>query len=213
VRGHESATAVARWNEGVLLPSSRIILASGSPRRESLLRQLGLVFEVVVADIEEPSPEPDESLADWVQRCAALKASAAARQFDDALVIGADTVVVEGQVLGKPRDANQAAQMLARLSGRTHDVLTGLALVTPAGKVCSACETTRVTFRSLSLREIDAYVGSGEPMDKAGAYGIQGRGGLFVTRLEGCYFNVVGLPLARLGTMLQDAGVSVHTYW
>jgi septum formation protein len=197
-----------------LLPSSRIVLASGSPRRESLLRQLGLDFEVVVADIVEPGPEQGEAPADWVQRSATLKASSVARQCPDVLVIGADTaVVVEGHVLGKPRDANEAAQMLARLSGRTHDVLTGLALVAPAGEICCACEATRVTFRSLSLREIDAYVRSGEPMDKAGAYGIQGRAALFVTRLEGCYFNVVGLPLARLGTMLEHAGISVHRHW
>lgn len=178
------------------------------------MRQLGLVFEVFMPGIEEPARLAGESLSEWVRRSATAKVQAAAPERPDAVILGADTVVVVGEhVLGKPRDAVDASRMLELLSGRTHEVLSGVAVAAPDGRQSSACETTRVTFRPLVPVEIQAYVRTGEPDDKAGSYGIQGRAALFVSRIEGCYFNVVGLPLARVGKMLEDVGVLVYRCW
>ena len=165
-------------------------------------------LEIIPARGEEkPHPEltPD-ALVKELSRC---KAREVAEKHPDALVIGADTVVVlDGAVLGKPRDAEDARQMLARLSGRTHTVWTGVTLAR-GGEVLSHAERTEVRFRPLTGREIDAYVATGEPLDKAGAYGAQGIGSLFVEHLDGDFFNVMGLPLCALGNLLKSMDVSL----
>ena len=185
-----------------------IVLASGSPRRRQLLEQIGLTgFRVLPSDVDESLPAglgPGEA----VERLSARKGAAVAAQArPGALVIAADTVVaLDGAILGKPRDEGEAREMLSALSGRTHQVYTGVSLFHPGGRRTEH-EVTAVTFRHLSQEEIAAYVATGEPMDKAGAYGIQGLGALLVERLEGDYFNVMGLPLCRLGEMLAQFGV------
>ena len=200
-------------------PHPRLILASASPRRAEILRRAGFRFTTRPASVDE-SVRPGELPAVHVTRLAREKARAGAKGISGpAVVIGADTVVVVGRkILGKPASRRDARRMLRLLSGRTHAVLTGFAvLYLPRQKrrsrtltgatLRSAVESTRVTFAPLSAREITAYLASGEPMGKAGAYAIQGRAGKFVTRIEGCYFNVVGLPLARLYSMLRKAGL------
>lgn len=200
-----------------------LVLASASPRRADLLRQVGLDFQVWPTTEEEtqgvvpasPSTEGPgwtlEAVRARARQVALDKARAAATAQPDAVVIAADTmVVVDGVVLGKPADAQDAAAMLRRLSGRSHHVTTGVAVVClRRGVVLAEDATTRVTFRDLRPDEIHRYVATGEPMDKAGAYGIQGRAALFVEQVEGDYFAVVGLPLARLGRMLDAVGVPV----
>ena len=187
-----------------------IILASGSPRRRQLLEQVGLRGLVVRASDVDESVRPGLTPAEMVEELSARKAAAVVREAPkDGLVLAADTVVaLEGAVLGKPASPEEAARMLAALSGRTHQVYTGLTLAGP-GAVRTEHEVTAVTFRALSGAEIAAYVATGEPMDKAGAYGIQGLGALLVQRLEGDYFNVMGLPLCRLGRMLRAFGVEL----
>jgi septum formation protein len=157
------------------------------------------------ADVEEKF-EPGVPPREAAMRAAAHKAVAVARELRGGLVLGADTIVIlDGDILGKPVDARQAAAMLRRLVGRTHVVTTGLALIdVDHGVRCLSWEDTKVHMRKASSAEIAAYVATGEPLDKAGAYGIQGHGALFVDRIEGCYFNVVGLPVARLRSMLVD---------
>lgn len=180
------------------------ILASGSPRRQRLLAGLGLRFEVDVPDVDE-AMDVRVDPAETVQHLAQKKAAAVAVLHPEALTLGADTVVVlGGDVLGKPSGEAAARAMLRRLSGATHRVYTGIALVHPAsGRRRTAFEETRVTFGELAEREITAYVASGSPMDKAGGYGIQDdHGALFVARIEGDYYNVVGLPLHRLYRLL-----------
>jgi septum formation protein len=183
-----------------------LVLASASPRRRQLLTQMGLAFEVVASSIEES--DDDAAMPEsMVRRLATEKARDVAATRPDALVLGADTtVVLEQENLGKPQDADEARRMLARLSGETHVVYTGIALVHPASeRVVVAVEQTLVTFASLSTHEIDAYVATGSPLDKAGAYGIQDDlGALFIRRIEGDYYNVVGLPVHRLYTLLRD---------
>jgi septum formation protein len=188
----------------------RLILASASPRRAEVLRDAGIVFETLPIHVDE-TRWLNEAAAHLVRRLAKAKAAGAAeRNSGAAIVIGADTeVVVDGDVLGKPAAAQDAREMLRRLSGRVHEVITGLELIRlPDRASRSEQEITRVTFAPLSGAEIDAYVASGEPFDKAGGYAIQGRGGRFITRVEGCYFNVVGLPLALLYRILRDLGWS-----
>ncbi len=181
-----------------------LILASASPRRRELLAQAGFTFEVRAAHLNE-DPRPEEDPIAYVTRLAREKAQAV---FDaggnaEAVVLGADTTVtLDNHMLGKPEDAADAARMLRLLSGRTHRVITGVAVVT-ARRVEVAAEVTGVSFLTLSDEEIAAYVATGEPMDKAGAYGIQGRAARWIPRVEGCYFNVVGLPLALVTTMLE----------
>lgn len=180
----------------------KFVLASQSPRRKKLLRQMGLVFEVMPADVDEDSPERDP--AALVESLSLQKASAVAHIRKQALVIGADTIVVHnGAILGKPADEADAHRMLRQLSGETHQVYTGVALVREGKEHEKITKTfhvkTNVTFSSLSDTEILSYIKSGSPMDKAGAYGIQDdRGSVFVERIEGDYYNVVGLPLNRL---------------
>jgi septum formation protein len=173
-----------------------LILASRSPRRHEILTAAGIPHRVLAAEVDE-SVRPGESAAEYVRRLAREKAEAVAAGPQD-VVLGADTVVVvDGEILGKPADAAAARAMLGRLAGRAHEVITGICLRGPAGTVEHA-GAPRVRFLPLSAAEIDAYVASGEPMDKAGAYAIQGLASKFVSRVEGCYFNVVGLPLAKV---------------
>jgi len=182
-----------------------LVLASASPRRVALLRQVGLDFTVV-----DPGPDRawpgDAEPRHGVRALALDKARRVAAQRPGSVVIGADTVVVlRGARLGKPRNAAEATAMLGRLHGRVHEVWTGVAVV-QGGEQRTATECTRVRFVRLEDDEIAAYVATGEPLDKAGAYGIQGRAGAFVRGIEGDYFNVVGLPLARLRVVLREFG-------
>lgn len=174
-----------------------LYLASGSPRRRELLTQLGLRFERVITDVEEQRRE-EESAQQYVRRLACEKARAGvAAAPQDLPVLGADTIVVlNGEVLEKPRDAAHAAEMLTRLSGNTHQVLTAVALADRQHEL-DCLVATEVTFRLLTSQDIDDYIASGEPMDKAGAYGIQGLGGNFVRKINGSYHAVVGLPLVE----------------
>jgi septum formation protein len=182
----------------------QVVLASASPRRRELLRLVGIEHTVIPADIDEDYP-PGEAPAVYAERLAREKAGAIDRA--DAVVIGSDTiVVVDGDVLGKPRDREQAVAMLRRLSGRAHVVMTGVA-VAWRGRMSSGVEEVSVTFRALSDDEIRRYVETGEPMDKAGAYGIQGFGATIVDRVDGDYFAVMGLPLSRLVRLCRALGL------
>jgi septum formation protein len=188
----------------------KLILASASPRRAEILRNAGIAFEVRAAVLDE-SRRPGELRADYVRRLALAKArtvAGAQRDSGDCLYVGADTVVVAAdEILGKPESPDDARRMLRLLSGAVHEVHTGLAVVRRPGAMEGIVEEiTRVTFAPLSDEEIEAYMATGEPFDKAGAYGIQGIGGRYVTRIEGCYFNVMGLPLARLWSLLREFG-------
>lgn len=230
----------------------RIVLASASPRRQELLRDLGLDYDVLAPDVDEDRVVAD-SPRELAEARALLKATAAAKMMDSGITIGADTiVVVDGQVLGKPRDEEDAIRLLEALSGRTHVVITGVSVceatspqpqdhALDSGPSCSAHPThseessrpsghlsprdsqaanharcivgaqeTEVTFRRLEREEIVRYVATGEPMDKAGAYGIQGKGALLVEGIVGDYFNVVGLPLVLLASMLRQFGVRLY---
>jgi septum formation protein len=179
-----------------------LVLASRSPRRQQILRDAGIPFVVRVADVPEQR-RPNESPADYVRRLAQEKAFAVTISAGE-VVLGADTVVViDGQVLEKPRDARDAERMLGLLSGREHEVITGICLRSEAHKIVDTA-ITRVRFVSLTREEIEAYVASGEPMDKAGAYAIQGLASKFVDRVEGSYSNVVGLPVALVYRLLNE---------
>ncbi len=183
----------------------RLILASASPRRAQLLAQIGLEFLVVKSAFSETEIYSEDD----VEEQALAKARAVCNDFPREFVLGADTAVFNaGKALGKPRDENDAAEMLRSLSGQVHSVITGLALIKGKREITGR-EKTFVRMRTISEDEIAEYVSSGEPMDKAGAYGIQGRGAVFVEKIEGCYFNVVGLPLARLTAMLESEGFSI----
>jgi septum formation protein len=191
----------------------KLILASSSPRRAEILRDAGIAFEVFPAHVEEER-RPGESAHAMVARLAEAKARVAATQLSsstgESIIIGADTVVELGdKIFGKPRDAADAREMLAALGGRTHHVLTGLFLLRlPDSAIRTAVESTAVTFVSLDGGEIETYVASGEPLDKAGAYAIQGLAGRYIPAIEGCFFNVVGLPLARLYALVRELGWS-----
>ena len=189
---------------------TKLILASSSPRRAELLRDAGIAFEICAPKVDEVRL-PNEATEKMVARLAEAKARAAAESVGGgthSIIIGADTAVeLDGEIFGKPRDAADAREMLSYLSGRTHYVLTGIyVLRLPDGATRSVVERTAVTFASLDPSEIEAYVTSGEPFGKAGGYAIQGRAGRYIPRIEGCYFNVVGLPLARLYALLGDLG-------
>jgi len=193
---------------GASADAMKLILASASPRRAEILRNAGFEFDVHPAHLDE-TRLPGESPEDYVRRLADAKARSAAEQIGRkhtrAIIIGADTaVVVAGKLLGKPNGVEDAKRMLRLLSGRTHEVLTGVAaLRVPEGSSALHVETTRVTFLELSDSDIENYVATGEPFDKAGAYGIQGIGGKFVREIEGCYFNVMGLPLSRVWSLVR----------
>jgi septum formation protein len=180
-----------------------LYLASGSPRRRELLTQLGLQFERLITDVEEQR-QPEEAAEVYVRRLALDKARAGvAVAPQDLPVLGADTIVVlNNNVLEKPRDAAHAAQMLSQLSGQTHQVMTAVALADSAREL-DCLVTTDVTFRNITAEEISHYIASGEPMDKAGAYGIQGLGGNFVRKINGSYHAVVGLPLVETNELLS----------
>ena len=190
-----------------------LVLASASPRRRELLTQAGFVFSVHPAHIPEDLLPGEEPIA-YVTRLAREKAQAVFGELSardasvDAAVLGADTTVtLDGHILAKPEDPTDAARMLRMLSGRTHRVVTGVAVVT-ADRTEVAAEVTAVRFLTLSEAEIAAYIATGEPMDKAGAYAIQGRAAQWIPRIDGCYFNVVGLPLALVAAMLEGIGNS-----
>ena len=188
----------------------RLILASTSPRRAQILRDAGLAFSIISSAVDE-TPIPGEAPGELVLRLANAKAElVAARSVGPAMVVAADTVVVlEGQIFGKPRSTDDARHMLERLSGRTHSVVTAVSLIRlPDVEQRAFVETTLVHFDRLSANEITRYLATEEPHDKAGAYAIQGRAGRYIPRIEGCYYNVVGLPLARLLSELQELGWS-----
>ena len=191
----------------------RLILASSSPRRKMLLQQIGLTFDVLVSNIDERLDHdlPPERIA---EQLAFEKAQAVAASCPNALVLGADTIVVdERHILGKPANAADAYRMLAHLSGKTHQVITGLALISTAHSpqtILMRHETTDVKFAMLTPRDIERYIETGEPLDKAGAYGIQGKGAMFVEWIHGCYNNVVGLPLYLLTRMLREMSFHVE---
>ena len=179
-----------------------LILASASPRRQELLRVFGCPFTVRAADIDE-TMDPDKAPFDEVARVSRQKAQAIAAGQDD-VIIAADTIVVCcGKVLGNPKDAQDARRMLSLLSGRDHQVMTGCTVMR-GSRAVTFTEVTDLHFRPLLPQEIRRYILTGEPMDKAGAYGIQGGGALFCQRMEGDYYNVMGLPLCRLGQVLRD---------
>lgn len=182
-----------------------MFLASASPRRRDLLQQIGVQFRVETADIDE-TPLAQEEPSAYTLRLAITKAQTVLSRNPKAIVIGADTtVVVDGKLLGKPQNAEDATHMLRHLRNRSHEVVTGLAVLTHE-TTHSAVETTTVHFNMISDQEIDAYIATGEPMDKAGAYAIQGYAARWIPRIEGDYANVVGLPLARVYALLQSAG-------
>jgi len=186
----------------------RLVLASGSPRRRELLALLGLPFEVVPADVDE-SVRPDETPVELVRRLAVAKADAIAQADDSAVVLAADTIVdVAGEILGKPTDADDARRMLRSLSARTHLVHTAV-VVRRNGRTVQDVVTTGVSMTTMSDAVIEWYLATGEPMDKAGAYAIQGTGGAFVAAIDGSASNVVGLPLATVVELLGRQGVAV----
>ena len=180
----------------------QLILASQSPRRKELLGLFGLPFVIRVADIDE-TMSPEKSAADEVARVSRTKAMAVPREEDD-VVVAADTIVVcGGQVLGKPKDEADAYRMLRLLSGRDHQVMTGMTVL-QGETALTVTEITDIHFRQLSDREILRYIATGEPMDKAGSYGIQGGAALFAEKMSGDYYNVMGLPVCRLGQLLKQ---------
>jgi septum formation protein len=186
----------------------KLILASASLRRAEILRDAGFHFSVLSSAIDE-TPYAGENPHDLVERLAVAKAElVAARAVGPAIIIAADTeVTIDGHVFGKPRSSDDARHMLEKLSGRTHSVLTGVALIRlPDAERITFVETTHVHFAALTADEITRYLATGEPHDKAGGYAIQGRAGRYIPRIEGCYFNVVGLPLARLQHALTELG-------
>jgi septum formation protein len=191
------------WNK----PDKRIILASQSPRRRDILSLMGLSFECISPSIsDEMSYLRDGNLSDALQTLALAKAESIAATFPGALVLGADTVVVSGEkILGKPKDAADAREMLEVLSGRVHTVFTGVALTCPDDSFTSTrCAATAVSFRTLAKGEIDEYLSCGEWHDKAGAYAIQGKALVFIDKIDGCYYNVVGLPVSATIDCLTD---------
>lgn len=186
-----------------------LILASKSPRRRQLLEQMGLEFRVLTAQADE-TMDPEKPVDQEIGRVSRLKAEAVRAQVNpEDLIIAADTLVcVDGKRLGKPHSTAEAEDMLRQLSGRSHTVMTGVSVV--CGEKCETfTEQTKIRFRSLSEAEICAYVATGEPMDKAGAYGIQGLAGLFVSGMDGDYYNVMGLPICRLTQVLRSFGVTI----
>ncbi len=192
---------------GAVTPPT-LVLASASPRRRDVLTQLGLEFQVRPApdDVEDPWDGREEPKA-FAARLARAKAAAVASDRPDALILAADTIVVlDGEVLGKPADPAEARAMLARLSGRWHTVHTAVAVAAPGPRDAAGLESTEVRFRAVDAPAIAAYVATGEPLDKAGAYGIQGVGAALVEEVRGCYFNVMGLPVQRVLTALEAVG-------
>jgi septum formation protein len=188
------------------VPPPTLILASSSPRRSELLANAGIPFKVCPADVPEIHT-PGEQPAEFALRLARDKAQAVAKLHPGSYVLGADTIViVDNEILGKPKDAADAERMLRLFSGRDHEVTTAVCVITRTGQEVCAVETTRVHFSPISAEEIRAYVANGEPMDRAGAYAIQGIASKWIDRVEGDYFTVMGLPVARVWKMLRAAG-------
>jgi septum formation protein len=197
-------------HNGPFVSRESLVLASGSPRRRELLADLGLDFEVVPSRAEEPVPTPGEYPTEYALRMAKLKTMEVAARHPGRTVLGADTIVVlDSWIMGKPADETDALAMLNALSGRTHQVITAFCLVLPNGETSSRFVATEVDMRTSGEAELKAYIATGEPMDKAGAYAIQGIGTFLVTAIRGSYTNVVGLPLARVLEELLTAGVIV----
>jgi septum formation protein len=182
---------------------SKLILASGSPRRKELLKKLQIPFQIITSNTDETISahlSPEEAVVELASR----KAMTVYNQYQDSAVIGADTIVaLDGEILGKPKNREHAKTMLSKLSGRTHEVFTGVAVINN-GQTSTFYEKTDVAFWELSENDVEHYLDSGEPFDKAGAYGIQGFGALFVKRINGDYYSVVGLPVSRLARLLRD---------
>ncbi len=190
----------------------KIILASASERRKELLSKLVDNFSVIVSDFDEDSIEFQGDFGDYVIQLSRGKALAVApRITEEAVIIACDTIVaLDGVVLGKPKDREEAISMLKRLSGRSHEVFSGLTVIDNRNQnLISDYLKTEVTFSKLTQEEIESYVDTGEPMDKAGAYGVQGYGGVFVEKINGCYYNVVGLPINKLRNILKGIGVNL----
>ena len=186
-----------------------LILASSSPRRKELLTQVGIPFEISVPEVDEHCALPGP---DAVRALSRRKAEAAARMNPGRYVLAADTLVcIHGQTLGKPRDPEDAKRMLRLLSGNTHQVYTGVTVISPEGTLLTDVDHSDVTFAPMDDRMIEDYVATGEPLDKAGAYGIQGRASLFVSRLEGSYSGVMGLPLALVRQLLDKIGYPLYS--
>jgi septum formation protein len=189
----------------------RWILASASPRREEILSRLGMRLHVVPSGIPEPARKPREGPAGYAVRAARLKAEEVAGRYRSGIILGADTIVVLGDdILGKPSTRAEAQAMLKRLSGRWHEVISGMCLFRcNPRRICSAFGRSRVHFRRLSSAEIDWYLRTGEYRDKAGAYGAQGYASLFIDRIEGCYFNVVGFPVTVFERLCRKMGIDL----
>ncbi|HCS74844.1 MAG TPA: septum formation inhibitor Maf [Clostridiales bacterium] len=188
------------------LNNKKLILASASPRRKELLDQVGIKYEVLPSNFEEHIEDMEGTPAEKAEKLAYLKARDVASKLKDCLVLGADTiVVVDNEVLGKPKDLDDAKSMLSRLSGKEHQVITGVALIDTNKNIeLVSHETTSVKFRKLTSRMINSYLAAQEPMGKAGAYAIQGFGALLIEGINGCYSNVVGLPLTKLSKMIES---------
>ncbi len=187
------------------------ILASASPRRIKILSRLGLRFRVIPSSIPEPTRKPHEPPSSYAVRAACLKAEEVAQRHRSGLIIGADTVVVKGNhILGKPANLRQARTMLETLSGGWHEVISGICLLRwLPRRLCSASVRSRVHFRRLSPATIEWYLKTGEYRDKAGAYGVQGYASLFIDRIEGCYFNIVGFPISEFERLCQKMGIDL----
>ena len=185
----------------------KLVLASESPRRTGLLRQIGLVFDMVPSGVDEQEVQCANPKS-YVKKLAKLKSRAVAKKMDEGIIIGADTVVCVGKkIFGKPKDKEDAVRMLKELDGKVHEVISGLCIINKySGEVVTKAVTTKVKFRTLNDELINWYVGTGEPLDKAGGYGIQGKGAILVEWIKGDYFNVVGLPLATLSMVLEKMG-------
>ena len=187
----------------------KVVLASSSPRRYEMLKQIGLKFEVIPADIEEVI---DTKLIpeNMVQKLSYDKAFYVANKFNNLIVIGADTIVLKDEILGKPNNEEHAFKMLKSLQGAWHEVITGVTVIDSSDlRYVNAFEKTRVKMKPLSESDIRSYIKTGEPMDKAGSYGIQGKGAVLVEKIEGCYSNVVGLPLMKLSLVLEGFGITI----
>lgn len=199
------------WFGDLIIMQKKIILASASPRRRELLKLIGLEFEVIPSDVEE-NIENEPFSIELIENLAVEKAVDVAEKIDfPAFVIGSDTVVlINNKVLGKPKDKEDAFNMLKMLGGKTHQVLSAIAVIdTEAGKILKDSVISDVTFKELSDEEIKSYIQTNEPMDKAGAYAIQGVGSIFVKSIKGCYFNIVGISVFKLAEMLKEFGVKL----
>lgn len=190
----------------------KIILASKSPRRRKLLEQIGIKFVVEESNVDEENSY-HLSPRDMVKHLSIEKAKAVARKNKQAIVIGADTtVILENEVIGKPRSEKEAKEILKKLSNKTHLVITGITIIN-FKKILTRLAETKVHFRKLTDKEINAYVKTGEPMDKAGGYGVQEKAGIFIDNIQGDYFNVVGLPISAVSEMLKEFGIDIPKFW